>query len=95
MRILVVEDEWLIAAMVVNALHSTQHEVVGPVPSVEAGLWLVQHHAGLALLDINLGRGDNGVDLARCLHQRHGIPVSSPAVPSRRRTGPAMLRLAC
>jgi hypothetical protein len=29
MRILVVEDEWLIAAMVVNALHSTQHEVVG------------------------------------------------------------------
>ena len=40
-----------------------------------AALWLARdNHIDLALLDIDLGRGGNGVELARCLHQRHGIP---------------------
>jgi DNA-binding response OmpR family regulator len=75
MRILVVEDEWLISAMVAEALQAAGHVVVGPVTSVEAGQWLArQHYVDLALLDIDLGQGGSGVDLARSLHQRHGIP---------------------
>jgi DNA-binding response OmpR family regulator len=74
MRILVVEDEPLIALVVKDALVRAGHEVLGPVASVGAALELVHDHSvDLALLDVNLGRGGNGIDLARRLHERHRI----------------------
>ena len=75
MRVLVVEDEPLIAMLVRHALTRAGHEVVGPVSSVAVALRLAQEQlVDLALLDIDLGRGGSGVHLARLLHERQGPP---------------------
>jgi len=57
-RILVVEDEYLIAMQVQEWLEAAGADVIGPVPSVEQALDLVEED-GLtaAILDINLGYG--------------------------------------
>ena len=74
MRVLVVEDEPLIAASVEWELRDRGHDVLGPAPSAA----LAEHLAAvdrpdLALVDINLtGRGD-GVRLARTLRLM-GVP---------------------
>jgi DNA-binding response OmpR family regulator len=48
---------------------------VGPVAFVEAGLHLVQQEAvDLALLNVFLGSGGDGVEMAACLHHDHAIP---------------------
>lgn len=75
MRILVVEDEALIALMLADSLERGGHEVMGPAASMTEALALCDE-AGppeLALLDINLWDGSNGVDLARALHERWGV----------------------
>jgi DNA-binding response OmpR family regulator len=70
----VVEDEALIAFMVEHALAQAGHEVLGPVPSVAEALKLAQEQpVDLALLDVDLGLGGNGVDLARCLCEHQGL----------------------
>lgn len=54
--ILVVDDEWLIAASVAATLAALGHAVVGPAPSVEEALRLIeQDPPDGALLDISLG----------------------------------------
>jgi DNA-binding response OmpR family regulator len=74
MRVLVVDDEALIALLNEEVLADAGHEVVGPVASAAEALWLARRgRIDLALLDIDLGRGGSGVELARCLHQLHGI----------------------
>ncbi|KTS10769.1 hypothetical protein SB2_12160 [Methylobacterium radiotolerans] len=57
-RILIVEDEYLIAMQVKRWLLAAGAEVVGPVPSVEQALDLIEE-GGLdaAVLDVNLGNG--------------------------------------
>lgn len=75
MRILLVEDEALTAFVVADALAEAGHVVVGPAASVAAALWLVQQEpVDLALLDIDLGTGGDGTELAKCLHKDHRIP---------------------
>ncbi|WP_267361109.1 MULTISPECIES: response regulator [unclassified Methylobacterium] len=63
--ILVVEDEYLIATEVMHWLQETGAEVVGPVPRVDRALDLVEdHRLDAAVLDINLGDGDNSFPIA-------------------------------
>jgi CheY-like chemotaxis protein len=56
-RILVVEDEYLIAAMLRDALENIGSVVVGPVPSVEKAMETIASDPGIdaAIVDINLG----------------------------------------
>jgi CheY-like chemotaxis protein len=56
-RILVVEDEYLIAAMLRDALENIGSVVVGPVPSVEKAMETIASNPGIdaAIVDINLG----------------------------------------
>ncbi|GJE42371.1 response regulator [Methylobacterium soli] len=55
-RILVVEDEYLIAAEVKRWLRRAGAEVVGPVPSAEQALTLIgDDRIDAAVLDLNLG----------------------------------------
>ncbi|WP_345822590.1 hypothetical protein ABC766_15095 [Methylobacterium fujisawaense] len=55
-RILVVEDEYLIAMDVKRWLMAAGATVVGPVPSVERALGLIEEgYIDAAVLDINLG----------------------------------------
>ena len=56
-RILVVEDEYLIAMMLRDALEDVGSVVVGPVPSVEKALRTIDTDRNIdaAILDVNLG----------------------------------------
>ena len=56
-RIFVVEDEYLIAMMLCDALESVGSVVVGPVPSVEKALKTIAADLNIdaAILDVNLG----------------------------------------
>ena len=58
-RILVVEDEYLIAMEVKRWLLAGGAEVIGPVPSVDQALDLIENNSlDAAVLDVNLGNGD-------------------------------------
>lgn len=75
-RILVVEDEYLIADDVCEALVAAGAEVVGPCPTVEAAAAMLTREVRIdaALLDINL-RGDPVFPVADALAAR-GVPFA-------------------
>lgn len=74
-RILIVEDEPLVAAELQKTLESEGHEVVGPAPSLTQGLALAQSEAfDLAFLDISLG-AETSEPIARKLAAM-GIPFT-------------------
>jgi DNA-binding response OmpR family regulator len=55
LRVLVVEDEFLIAMAIEQCLQDQGCEVVGPAPSIEAALDLIdRERPQAALLDVNL-----------------------------------------
>jgi CheY-like chemotaxis protein len=56
-RILVVEDEYLIALTLSDQLEGVGSTVVGPVPSVESAIKVIESDLEIdaAILDINLG----------------------------------------
>ena len=75
MRILIVEDEALIAMVLADSLEDGGHEVVGPAATMAEALALCEAAPPeLAVLDVNLGDGSNGVDVARALLERWGVP---------------------
>lgn len=73
-RVLLVEDEVLIAAMVVDMLEGLGATVIGPATSLEAGLSLAgSEDIDVAVLDVNL-RGKRIDPIAELLMAR-GVPV--------------------
>jgi DNA-binding response OmpR family regulator len=75
MIILAAEDEALIALVLELALRLAGHRVIGSAATVEEALRLAEETAPeLALVDINLYDGDDGVALARTLRDRYGTP---------------------
>ena len=76
-RVLVVEDEWLIAAEIGRALEGAGAVVLGPAHSVEQALALLRDGAAppdAALLDVNL-RGEAVTPVALALAER-GVPFA-------------------
>jgi DNA-binding response OmpR family regulator len=75
MRVLIVEDEFLIALEVEEAVLDAGHEVVACVATVRQAMDTVAgEDVDLALLNIRLGDGKRaGLGLARTLAERHGI----------------------
>jgi two-component system, response regulator PdtaR len=74
MLILIVEDEALIAMLLTESLESGGHQVMGPAATETEALALCEAaRPDLALLDINLRDGSNGVDVARALLARWGV----------------------
>jgi DNA-binding response OmpR family regulator len=73
-RILVVEDEVMIALMLESALTDAGCDVVGPCSSMtEANNAISLGNLDAAILDINL-RGETSFNLARTL-MRHHVPI--------------------
>ena len=65
-RILVIEDEFFVAAHIDNILSDEGHEVVGPVGTVDEATYLARaEQLDGALLDVNLdgGRVDDVADI--------------------------------
>jgi DNA-binding LytR/AlgR family response regulator len=70
LRVLIVEDEWLLAEDVASLLREAGHLIVGPVASSEAGRSLIEtKKADVALLDIQLN-AQNSFGLAEYLQER-------------------------
>lgn len=74
MRILIVEDEALIAMALTDSLEDGGHYVIGPASTMGEALALCEATLpDLALLDVELRDGSNGVDVARAIFERWGV----------------------
>jgi CheY-like chemotaxis protein len=75
-RVLIVEDEFVIALDLSYQLEEAGYEVCGPASKTAAALELIEKDApDLALLDVNLGKGETSWDIARVLTTRQ-IPFA-------------------
>lgn len=75
LRILLVEDEQLVAMQLRSELEHRGHTVLGPATSLSAGLQLASSSDfDIALVDISLGR-DTSAEIAKLLDSR-GIPFA-------------------
>ena len=75
LRVLIVEDEWLIAQDTASSLRHSGHHIVGPTSSVASALQLIdKDRIDAALLDIQLN-GETSLPLAQELQAR-GIPFA-------------------
>lgn len=76
MKVLIVEDEPLIALSLAAELKGAGHEVLGPSGDPDEALCLAgEHRADIALIDLSVHGTSNGVELARALHATCDIPV--------------------
>ena len=73
-RILIVEDEMLVAMELECILDDLGHECVGIAPDVETATEHFEAPLDLALVDLNLRDGLTGPQIAEALSQR-GVPV--------------------
>ncbi|RDJ02979.1 response regulator [Rhizobium grahamii] len=74
MRILVVEDEFLIAMETEETVSSLGHDVVGPVATSTEAKEMASG-CELAFVDVRLADGETGPALADYLFAEHGITV--------------------
>lgn len=75
MRVLIVEDQILVAMEIEGMLGLAGHEAVAQADNLSSALSAVEHqNPDLALVDIQLADGDSGLDVAAELKKR-GIPV--------------------
>lgn len=75
-RILVVEDEAVIALNLVTFLHSLGHDVLGSVPYGERALEIAEKESpDLMLIDIKLRGKLDGIETAERILSRTHIPV--------------------
>lgn len=75
-RILIVEDEFLIAMVAEDELTDAGHEVVGIATTYDAALRLAEdHRPDLAILDVRLASLRDGIDVALDLRLRFAIPA--------------------
>lgn len=74
LSILIVEDEVLTADYLRHLLTDLGYEVCGHAASAAAALRMAEaHRPGLVLMDINLGRGGDGIAAAREIFERYGV----------------------
>jgi CheY-like chemotaxis protein len=74
LRVLVVEDEWLVADYIADVLEEAGHEVVATASTGERAIeHLKQEGIDVALLDITLKGSLSGIDVGRAARAR-GIP---------------------
>lgn len=74
-RILVVEDEPLIADDIANQLRINDFEISAIAYDYEDAVYELKFNAPDAVvLDINLGTGKTGVDIAEVINEKYGLP---------------------
>lgn len=73
-RILIVEDEMLVALELENVLCDLGHEPIGIVPDVQAAELYFDEHMDLALVDLNLRDGLTGPQIGALLGEK-GVTV--------------------
>ena len=75
MRVLIVEDEALVAMEIESMLSMAGHDPVGPADDLATAIAAADaSKPDLALVDMQLARGCSGLDVAAALQAR-GVPV--------------------
>lgn len=75
MRILIVEDEAIVAFSMDDALSSAGHFIIGIARDEQTADTLAgKYQTDLALVDLRLARGSSGALAAQLLRERYGIP---------------------
>lgn len=74
-RILIVEDELLVALDLEASLEDLGYAPVGIAPDAQSALKLAELKPQLALVDLNLRDGLSGPDIGAALARDHGIRV--------------------
>jgi len=94
MRVLVVEDDPILALTAVMTLESAGYDVAGPAHDCAQAMdFAGAQQPDLVLMDINLSGSDEGLYLARDLWMLHGIPslfVSGQLSTARANKGDAL-----
>lgn len=76
LRILVVEDDPVVADDIQACLESLNYGVLGPAYDAENALLLcAQSDFDLALLDIHLNKHGEGIELARKIREQKAVPI--------------------
>jgi DNA-binding NarL/FixJ family response regulator len=93
-RILIVEDDFLVATEMENALIDAGFEIAAVASSAEEAIELaLEHRPLLAVMDIHLATRRDGVEAAIELFRRHGIrcifATAHSDADTRRRAAPA------
>jgi CheY-like chemotaxis protein len=75
--VLIVEDEGLIALHLAEILENAGYRIIGPVPSGEEALRMLEKHpkADLVLMDIKLGGDMDGIEAAKIIRKRMPVPL--------------------
>jgi two-component system cell cycle sensor histidine kinase/response regulator CckA len=73
-KVLVVEDEGLIAHDIANRLEAMGHEVIGPVSTAEEAIEQAPS-ADIVLMDIRIDGQRDGIEAAMEIRARHHLPV--------------------
>lgn len=74
-KVLIVEDEMVISMNLVTILESLEYEVLEPAASYNEALEVLENQKpDIALLDIELGEGKNGIALANFINSKYQIP---------------------
>lgn len=73
-RILIVEDEFIVAAEIENVVSEMGHEAAGIVSDRTAALDLAGQ-SDIALVDLNLRDGPTGIGIGQILAQEYGVNV--------------------
>ena len=89
MRILIVEDEILVALELEETLSDLGHTVVGIAPDRRSFEAFASEEIDLALVDLNLRDGETGVEIGRALADRRAAVVFVTANPDLLREGVA------
>ncbi|MES2711776.1 MAG: response regulator [Pseudomonadota bacterium] len=72
MKILIVEDNCLLAFFVEDLLREAGHDIIGPAASYEEAIRLINIDSpDMGLLDINLAGTKTGIDLSHELYDRN------------------------
>ncbi len=76
MRILIVEDEFIIAEDLKMTIQNFGHEVIAIVSTGENAISFTDRFVpDIIFMDINLDGGINGIDAARSIRKKHDIPI--------------------
>jgi CheY-like chemotaxis protein len=74
MRVLIVEDDAIIAMHLALLVAELGHEVCATAVSAAAAITQAStHHPDVVLMDIRLAQGSSGIDAAKDLHAQHAL----------------------
>jgi two-component system, response regulator PdtaR len=74
-RVLIVEDEFLVALNLRQTLSGLGFETVGIAPDAETAYQFADRKPDFALVDVNLRDGETGPQIGKKLAQEHGVVV--------------------